>query len=86
MVRIQVLLDESLHTRLKDLARKQGRTMSALAREALTRAFGRSGPEEQIRTLRAITGLWRDRTDLGSTDEYLRRLRRGTRRRRALGR
>ena len=36
--------------------------------------------ERQIETLRAIEGLWRDRDDLGPTDEYVRRSRRDTRR------
>ena len=80
-----MFLDEELHARIKTLARKQGRTVSDLVREALTRAFGRGTLAEQARTLDAIVGLWKDRKDIGSTDEYVRRLRRGTRRRKALG-
>ncbi len=85
MVRTQLFLDEELHTRIKTLARKQGRTVSALVRETLQRAFGGGAQDERARTLEAIFGLWRDRKDIGSTDAYVRRLRRGTRRRRALG-
>ena len=85
MVRTQLFLDEELHARIKTLARKQGRTVSDLVREALRHAFGSGRLEEEARTLEAIFGLWRDRKDIGSTDEYVRRLRRGTRRRKALG-
>ena len=85
MVRTQLFLDEELHARLKTLARKQGRTVSALVRETLNRSFGSGTQDERARTLEAIVGLWRDRKDIGSTDAYVRRLRRGTRRRRALG-
>jgi len=85
MVRTQLFLDEELHARLKALARKQGRTVSELARETLRRALDRSPQEEEARTLKGIFGLWRDRKDIGSTDAYVRKLRRGTRRRRALG-
>jgi hypothetical protein len=85
MVRTQLFLDEDLHARLKALARKQGRTVSDLVRETLHRAFGRGTQDEQLRALEGIFGLWRDRKDIGSTDAYVRRLRRGLRRRRALG-
>ena len=85
MVRTQLFLDEELHQKLTALARKQGRTVSDLVRETLHRAFGRGTLDEKSRTLEAIVGLWRDRKDIGSTHAYVRRLRRGTRRRRALG-
>jgi predicted transcriptional regulator len=83
MVRTQLYLDEAVHRRLGELARKQGRTISDLVREALVRAYG-AGVEERETTLRAIEGLWRDRTDLGDTREYVRRLRRDTHRVRRL--
>jgi len=85
MVRTQLYLDETIHRRLRQLARKQGRTISELVRAALVRAYG-AGADEREATLRAIEGLWRDRTDLGDTGGYVRRLRRDThrlRRRRA---
>jgi len=41
--------------------------------------------QRNARTLEGISGLWRDRKDIGSTQAYIRRLRRGTRRRRILG-
>jgi len=79
MVRTQLYLDESVHRRLRGLARQQGRTISELVRDALVRAYGAGGDEREA-TLRAIEGLWRDRTDIGPTSEYVRRLRRDTHR------
>jgi predicted transcriptional regulator len=79
MVRTQLYLDETIHRRLRELARKQGRTISQLVREALLRAYG-AGADEREATLRAIEGLWRDRTDLSDTGKYVRRLRRDTHR------
>jgi len=81
MVRTQLYLDETVHRRLQDLARKQGRTISDLVRDALVRAYG-AGADERESTLRAIEGLWRNRGDIGDTREYVRQLRRDTRRRR----
>jgi hypothetical protein len=80
MIRTQLYLDEEIHSRLRGLAERQGRTVSELVRDALVRVCG--SPDRGMRrsTLRAIEGLWRDRKDLGRTDEYVRRLRRDTRR------
>jgi len=80
MVRTQLFLTEAIHARLRSLARIQGRTVSDLVREAIERAFGHGSADERERTLRAIEGIWRGRRDIGDTDEYVRRLRRSTRR------
>ncbi len=85
MVRTRLDLDETVYRRLQTLARQQGRTISELVRDALVRAYG-AGADEREATLRAIEGLWRDRTDIGDTRRYVKRLRRDThrlRRRRA---
>ena len=82
MVRTQLYLDEAIHARLRDLARKQKRTISELVREALLRAYGAGGLEERLDTLKAIRGLWQDREDMVSSRAYVRRLRSDTRRRR----
>jgi hypothetical protein len=80
MVRTQLFLDNAMHLRLRTLARQQGRTVSELVREALERTFGAGTIEERRRTRCAVMGIWRDRKDLGSTREYVRRLRRDTHR------
>lgn len=80
MVRTQLYLDEAIHRRLQALARRQGRTLSELVREALTRAYGKPDADARDTTLRAIEGLWRDRDDIGDSTAYVRRLRRDTHR------
>lgn len=82
MIRTQLYLDEDVHQRLRDLAGKQGRTISDLVREAIARAYGTGHIDERITTLEGITSLWHDRDDLGATAAYVRRLRRDTHRRR----
>ena len=86
VTRTQLYLDDAVHDRLTRLAKQQGRTLSELVRDALARVYGAVGPEEQLRTLRAIEGLWRDRHDLPGTNAYVRRLRRDTKRVKRLGR
>jgi hypothetical protein len=82
MVRTQLYLEEAVHRRLRELAKKQGRTISDLVRDAVARAYGVHSVEERLRAIRGIAGLWRDRKDLGTTREYVKRLRRDTPRRR----
>ena len=86
MVRTQLYLDERIHRRLRELARKQGRTLSELVRDALVRAYGGHSSDERLATLRAIEGLWRDRSDIDDSSAYVRRLRRDTHRLRRPGR
>jgi len=82
MVRTQLYLDEHTHRRLRELAAKQGRTLSDLVREAVVRAYGPAQVDERLTTLEEIASLWHDREDLPATDAYVRRLRRDTRRKR----
>ena len=85
MIRMLFHLDEAIHARLRELARKQGRTVSELVREALVRTYGTAGPKELLASLRAISGLRKDRKDIGVTDEHVRRRRRVGHRVRRLG-
>ena len=79
MVRTQLYLDETIHRRLQTIARRQRRTISELVRAALVRTYGPES-DERASTLRAVEGLWRDRTDVPDTSVYVRELRRDTHR------
>ena len=80
MQRTQLYLDRTTHARLKAVAKRRGRTVSDLVREAVELVYGPIHSGERLTTLRGITGLWRNRADLGDTHAYVRRLRRDTRR------
>ena len=80
MVRTQMYLDDEMHERLKSLARKQGRSVSDLVREAVARAYAPVGVNERQQTLRAIEGLWQDHEEVGDAHEYVRRMRADTHR------
>ena len=79
MIRIHVLLDEETRSSLRMLARAQGRTISDLVREAIRKTFAMPSADERERTLQAIEGLWRDRTDIKHEAAYVRSFRRTTR-------
>lgn len=70
MVRTQLGLADAMHRRLRELARRQGRTISDLVRDALVRTYGRDDLEQQRASSKAIVGLWADRKDIGDTEEY----------------
>src|SRR5262249_29355845 len=80
VIRTQLYLDDAIHRRLQALARRQGRTLSEMVRDALLKAYGPAHADERAATLRGSEGLWRDRDDIGDSAAYVRRLRRDTRR------
>ena len=82
MTRTQLYLEDAIHAQLTALARRQGRSLSDLVREALAKAYGTDREADLKNSLLAIEGLWKDRKDLPSTGAYVRRLRRDTRSRR----
>jgi len=84
MKRIQIDLDDAVHARLTALARRQGRSLSDLVREALAKAYGADREDERKSSLKALEGLWKNRRDLPDTGAYVRQLRRDTRSKRLL--
>lgn len=79
MKRTEIYIDDAMHARLTALARRQGRSLSDLVREALTKAYGADREDERESSLKAIAGLWMDRSELPVTGVHVRRLRRDTR-------
>ncbi len=75
----EIYVDESMDARLTALARRQGRSLSDLVREALTKAYGADREDERESSLMAIEGLWKNRRDLPATGAYVRHLRHDTR-------
>jgi hypothetical protein len=76
--RTQLYLDDDIWQNLKTRARITNTTISELARTALREKYGvdRQGRKAAFE---AVIGLWKDRNDLGDTEQYVRRLRSGTR-------
>ena len=80
MKRTQIYLDDRQRRKLDRVAKRTHRTVSELIREAIDARYGATPKEDFIQALHAgAFGIWKDRTDLGSTDEYVRSLRRGSR-------
>jgi Ribbon-helix-helix protein, copG family len=80
MRRTQIYLDDEQRRKLDRVAKRTHRTVSELIREAIDVRYGAAPKEDFLEALiDGAFGVWKDRTDLGTTDRYLRGLRRGSR-------
>lgn len=80
MKRTQLYIDEELFGSLAALSREKKTTISDLVRKALEKVYGRDkGVKKKLKALHAAFGIWKNRTDLPPTDEYVRLLRKDTR-------
>jgi Arc/MetJ family transcription regulator len=80
--RTQLYLDDELWATLHAKARLEGATVSELVRVAVRERYMGNLAERRAAML-GIVGLWKDRDDLEDTETMVRRLRGGTRLRRA---
>jgi predicted DNA-binding protein len=80
MRRTQIYLDDGQRRKLDRVAKRTRRTVSDLIREAIDARYAAAPGEDFVEALRAgAFGVWKARTDLGQTDVYVRRPRRGRR-------
>lgn len=78
MRRTQLYLDDDVWNALHARARKQGTTISDLVRQAVRDRY-LGNLDERCKAMEALVGIWKDRTDLPDSTEYVRSLRRDTR-------
>ena len=82
MKRTQLYLDDDLWNVLHARARSQRTSISHLVRQAARERY-LGNLDERRKAMEGLVGIWKDRTDLPeSTEEYVRTLRRDTRRER----
>jgi hypothetical protein len=71
-------MEEDVWKVLEITAHEQRRSISDLVRQAVREKY-LSSPSRKSQVLKSIVGLWRDRDDLGDTEAYVRKLRKGER-------
>jgi hypothetical protein len=81
MKRTQLYIDDDLWSVLQIQARQAETSVSELVRRAVRDRYGNS-PVNRRGAMLDWVGVWRDRKDIGDSETYVRRLRRGTRLRR----
>jgi predicted DNA-binding protein len=86
MRRTQIYLDDGQRRKLDRVAKRTQRTVSDLIREAIDARYAATPRDDFLEALRAgAFGVWKERNDLGKTDAYVRRQRRGRRLNRLAG-
>lgn len=86
MRRTQIYLDDRQRRQLDKVAKRTRRTVSELIREAIDARYATVPESDFLDSLReGAFGIWKERDDLGPTDAYVRRLRRGKRIERMMG-
>lgn len=78
MKRTQLYVDEDVWKVLQMRARQAHTSISELVRKAVRERYLDSPTHRQAALLAAV-GLWKDRTDIPESQEYVRRVRKGLR-------
>ena len=78
MKRTQLYLDDHVWDLLHILARQSGTTVSDLVRQEVKEKYVKQTTERK-KLFQSVVGLWKDRTDIGDAQAYVRRLRKDTR-------
>jgi len=78
MRRTQLYIEDDLWKALQILARQSHCTISELVRTAVREKYLATASKRKEALLSAV-GIWKDRTDLPATEEYVRRLRKDDR-------
>jgi hypothetical protein len=71
-------MEEDVWKVLEMNAREQRRSISDLVRQAVREKYLAS-PSHKRDVMMSVVGLWKDRDDLGDTEAYVRKLRKGER-------
>ena len=80
MKRTQLYIEEDVFKTLRRISKERSTTISELVREALRKVYTREQPADAEFILRETAGIWKDRKDIGSAEEYVRTMRKDTRR------
>ncbi len=75
MKRTQIYLTNEQWRELTILSSEEKVPISELIRRAIDRFYKHNGDDDFDQALEAVTGMWKDRADIGTTDEYVRSLR-----------
>ncbi len=82
MKRTQLYIDNDLWEVLRLRSEEARTSVSDLVRQAVREKYAAS-PLHRREAMKAFVGIWKDRSDLRSSEAYVRRLRQGSRPKRA---
>lgn len=79
MKRTQIYLTVEQWRELALKSKKEHKSIAELIREAVSKVYLTKRKADFEQALDAVTGVWANRTDIGSTEEYVRNLRKDSR-------
>lgn len=82
MRRTQLYLDDESYRFLSALSRQEKKSISELVRSAIAEKYIIKDAVDKIVIVDRLAGIWKDREDMKSPEEYIRILRKDTRRER----
>ena len=82
MRRTQLYLDDELYRFLSALSRQEKKSISELVRSAIAEKYIMKDAVDKIVIVDRLASIWKDREDMKSPEEYIRILRKDTRRER----
>lgn len=82
MKRTQLYMEDDIFRVLKRLGKEKSVSISELVREAVRKIYGAEKPADAEFILKEAAGVWKNRQDIKSSESYVRKMRKDTRRER----
>lgn len=82
MKRTQLYIEDDVFRILRRISREKTTSISELVRDAVRKVYALEKPDDAEEVLREAAGIWQDRKDIKSADQYVRQMRKDTRRER----
>lgn len=79
MKRTQIYLSESQWRDLSIISGYENKSISELIRKAISKVYNNKDKDRFINALSNVEGLWKDRKDIGKTEDFLRKIRKDNR-------
>jgi rRNA-processing protein FCF1 len=82
MKRTQLYIEDDVFRALRRLSREKTVSISELVRAAVRKVYALEKPEHAEDVLREAAGIWKDRKDIQSAEQFVRKMRKDSRKER----
>lgn len=82
MKRTQLYIEDDVFKILSRVSKEKEVSISELVRAAVRKVYALEKPVEADRILKEAAGIWKDRSDITSSDKYVRQMRKNSRKER----
>ena len=82
MKRTQLYIEDDVFKMLRRVGKERAVSISELVRAAVKKVYALDKPDNADMILKESAGIWKDRKDIASSEEYVRQMRKDTRKKR----